>query len=61
MSDITYLALQAVILICYASWIAYRVGKTHGHRDLETNLLTDRKVAEHYLKLKTFKAWKDIK
>jgi hypothetical protein len=52
MSDITYLAIQAVILICYASYIAYRAGKAHGHRDLETTLLNDRKVAEFYLNLK---------
>jgi hypothetical protein len=52
MSAITYLAIQAVILICYASYIAYRAGKAHGHRDLETTLLNDRKVAEFYLNLK---------
>ena len=34
MSIELYLILQAVILICYASWIAYRVGRSHGERDV---------------------------
>ena len=33
MSDITYLAIQAVILICYAAWVAYRVGKSRGKEE----------------------------
>jgi hypothetical protein len=52
MSDITYLAIQAVILICYGSWIAYRVGKIHGRREMETNLPSSRNVSNHYLNLK---------
>jgi hypothetical protein len=35
MSDITYLAIQAIILICYASWIAYRVGFSRGQQYME--------------------------
>ena len=52
MSNLTYVILQSIILISYASWIAYRVGKSHGHRALELNLINDRKLAEFYLNLK---------
>jgi hypothetical protein len=38
MSDITYLALQGLILICYASWIFYRVGHGHGRQSREDEL-----------------------
>ena len=48
MSDITYLAIQAVILICYASWIAYRVGFSKGRQSREDEL-------------NPFTSWKEIK
>jgi hypothetical protein len=38
MSDITYLAIQGAILICYASWIAYRVGFSKGQQHMEIRL-----------------------
>ena len=30
MSDITYIFLQMLVLLCYGSWIAYRVGYQKG-------------------------------
>jgi hypothetical protein len=38
MSDITYIALQGLILICYASWIFYRIGYGHGQQSREEEL-----------------------
>ena len=48
MSDITYIFLQMLILICYASWIAYRVGFSNGRQSREDEL-------------NPFKSWKEIK
>ena len=48
MSDITYFAIQGVILICYASWIAYRVGYSKGEQSV-------------WRKINVFKTWKEIK
>ena len=30
MSDITYIFVQMLVLLCYGSWIAYRVGYQKG-------------------------------
>lgn len=30
MSDVTYLMLQLVVLVCYASWVFYNVGYQKG-------------------------------
>jgi hypothetical protein len=30
MSDITYIFVQMLVLLCYGSWIAYRVGFSKG-------------------------------
>lgn len=38
MSILTYVSIQAVILICYSSWIFYRVGYGHGQRAREKEL-----------------------
>lgn len=38
MSDITYLAIQGLVLICYASWIFYRVGYSKGYRKCEYDM-----------------------
>ena len=43
MSDITYLAIQGAILICYASWIFYRVGFSKGQQYME-KLLNENKT-----------------
>jgi hypothetical protein len=48
MSDITYIFLQMLILICYASWIAYRVGYSRGEQKV-------------WAKVNVFKTWKEIK
>ena len=48
MSDITYIFVQMLILICYASWIAYRVGFSNGRQSREDEL-------------NPFKSWKEIK
>ena len=48
MSDITYIFLQMLILICYASWIAYRVGYSKVEQSV-------------WRKMNVFKTWKEIK
>lgn len=56
MSDITYLAIQSVILICYASWVFYRIGYQKGKNavlDVYLNNVVEQKTP--------FKSWKDIK
>jgi hypothetical protein len=56
MSDILYIAIQGVILICYASWIFYRIGYQRGKNavwDIYLNNIVDQKIP--------FKSWKDIK
>jgi len=35
MSILEYVMIQSVILICYASWVAYRVGFTKGQQHME--------------------------
>jgi hypothetical protein len=30
MSDVTYLMIQLVVLVCYASWVFYNVGYQKG-------------------------------
>jgi hypothetical protein len=53
MSDLLYLAIQAVVLICYASYIAYRVGYQKGRDAIATRIVGEsRQVADHFLKLK---------
>jgi hypothetical protein len=49
MSDLLYLAIQSVILICYASWIAYRVGFSKGQATIVSK------------NTNVFKSWKEIK
>jgi hypothetical protein len=56
MSNELYLILQSVILICYASWVAYRVGKSRGERNLMDIIEGNRKKQNT-----PFKLWKDIK
>ena len=38
MSDLLYVAIQGVILICYASWIFYRVGFSQGRQSREDDI-----------------------
>lgn len=38
MSDITYMFIQMIVLICYASWIFYRVGYNKGYRKCEHDM-----------------------
>ena len=49
MSNELYLILQSVIIICYASWVAYRVGKSKGKEEQARY--------NHII----FKSWKDTK
>ena len=56
MSDITYIFLQMLVLLCYASWIAYRVGYSKGKNavlDIYLNNIVEQKIP--------FKSWKEIK
>ena len=56
MSNELYIILQSVILICYASWIAYRVGYSKGKNavlDIYLNNIVEQKIP--------FKSWKEIK
>lgn len=55
MSNELYLILQSVILICYASWVAYRIGKSHGEQDIMKIIEGNRK------RTGIFKSWKDTK
>ena len=56
MSDITYIFLQMIILVAYASWVAYRVGYSKGK-----NAVLDVYI-NNVVKQKTpFKSWKEIK
>ena len=38
MSNITYIFIQMIVLICYASWIFYRVGFSQGRQSREDEL-----------------------
>ena len=48
MSDITYLAVQSVILLAYGCWVAYRIGYSRGQSSV-------------WKKINVFKTWKEIK
>jgi hypothetical protein len=49
MSDITYIFLQMLVLLCYGSWIAYRVGFSKGQATIVSK------------NTNVFKSWKEIK
>ena len=38
MSNITYIFIQMIVLICYASWIFYRIGYNKGYRKCEHDM-----------------------
>jgi hypothetical protein len=44
MSDITYMFIQMIVLICYASWVFYRVGYNKGYRKCEHDMEFDYEV-----------------
>lgn len=56
MSEITYILLQTIVLVAYASWVAYRVGYGKGKNavlDIYLNNVVKQKTP--------FKSWKEIK
>lgn len=38
MSDITYMFIQLIVLVCYASWVFYRIGYNKGYRKCEHDM-----------------------
>lgn len=56
MSELTYFAIQFVILLAYGCWVAYRVGYSRGKNavlDVYINNVVEQKTP--------FKSWKEIK
>lgn len=50
MSELTYFAIQFVILLAYGCWVAYRAGYSRGQQ-----------ATIQPISRKVFKQWKDIK
>ncbi len=38
MSDITYIFMQLIVLVCYASWVFYRIGYSKGYSKCEHDM-----------------------
>ena len=52
MSEITYLFLQTIVLVAYASWVAYRYGYKKGQANIAEKVR---------MRAEVFNKWKDIK